>query len=288
MTRLLIILLFGLAASCFVNRQSENTVGQTTLTRSLVDTTGYILDPEYVTDGQYFPFALDDLKLGNRLLLQKMEKSEIVKHRIKSIRLKGQYTEKFDSKGYKTYERWDAWSAGSKFSYQFANDGRPTSISILDEKDRIIGKAKYKYDGQGKLLQVGELLFKYFPDGQLRSIENAQEIERYQYDTSHRLVHINFDWKLGVVGCGNRTTKWKGEYNSAGQLITEQTFGFPDNLTKHHQYAKDGCMAHTKTKGGFEDWTTKYFYTNGLLTATKTYNQKGTLISMKQYIYERY
>jgi YD repeat-containing protein len=269
MTRLLIILIFALVAPCFVNGQSENTEVRPTLTKSL-DDTDYTLDPEYKTDGEYFPFALDDLKPGHKLLLQKMEKSEIVKHRIKSIKLKGQYTEKFDAKGNKTYERWDAWSAGSKFSYEFGEDGRPTVISILDEKGRTIGRAKYKYGERGSLLQAGELLFKYFPNGQLRSIENAQEIERYEYDTSHRLVHINFNWKPGVVGCGNRTTAWKGKYNSAGQLITEQIVGFPDNLTKHHQYTKDGRLIQTKTTGGFEDLTTKYFYTNGLLAATKT------------------
>lgn len=288
MTRLLIILIFTSITPYFVNGQSETSVVQATLTKSFVDTTGYILDPEYVTDGEYFPFSLDDLKLCNRLLLQKMEKSEIVKHRIKSIRLKGQYIEKFDDKGNKTYERWDAWSAGSKFSYEFADNGRPTAISILDERGRTIGRSKYKYDEQGRLLQVGELLFKYFPTGRLRSIENAQEIERYEYDTNYRLVHINFDWKPDVVGCGNRTTEWKGKYNAAGQLITEQTFGFPDNLIKHHQYAKDGRLTQTKIVGGFEDLTTKYFYTNGLLTTTKTYNKKGTLVSTEQYIYEKY
>lgn len=288
MTRFLPILFFTLFASFFVKGQSNNSIAPKRITNFAEDTTGYILDSAYLTDGEYFPFALEDLKLGNRLLLQKLEKSQIIKYRIKTIRLKGSYTEKFDEKGNKIFEQWDTWTAGSKFSYEFDNDGKPTSISILDANIRPIGKAKYKYDEQGRLLQAGELLFKYYANGLVQSVENAIEIERYQYDTSHRLVDINFDWKPGVIGCGNRTTEWIGKYNAAGQLIEVQTLGFPYDFTEYLKYASDGQLLQTKTTGGFEELTTKYFYTNGLLNATKTYNRKGRMVGTQQFIYETY
>jgi hypothetical protein len=74
------------------------------LTDFTEDTTDYILDSTYLTEG-VFPFALEDLKLGNRLILQKMDKNDIINHRIKSIRLKRRYTENFDERGNKVFEK---------------------------------------------------------------------------------------------------------------------------------------------------------------------------------------
>ena len=283
-----LILFFALFASFFSIGQSKNTLPQTTLTNFIEDTSIYILDSAYVTEGEYFPFALEDLKLGDGILLHKLEKSQIIKHRIKSIQIKGLYTEKFDNKGNKIFEQWDSWTAGSRFTYEFDNAGMPIAISILDTNGRTIGKAKYKYNEHELLLQAGELLFKYYPNGLLRSVENASEIERYQYDTSHHLVDINFDLKPGVIACGNRTTEWIGKYNAAGQLIEVQTLGFPYDFTEYLKYASDGQLIQTKTTGGFEELTTKYFYTNGLLNATKTYNRKGRMVGAQQFIYETY
>jgi hypothetical protein len=233
---------------------------------------------------------LEDIKLGKRLLLDKISQDEIIKHKIKSIRQEGLYLEKFDKMGFKIFEKWDAWSSGSKFKYELDKNGKPLSISILNNHDNIIGTAKYKYGAQGELLQAGNYILKYYPTGQLKSIEDSLEIEIYEYDGNGNLNRIAFDIKPGVVGCGNRTTEWRGEYNDRMQLIKEQTFGFPDGTTKYFEYTSNGQIAKTRniSSMGNEKTTTEFIYMDGLLTQTKTFDKADKLKYETKWTYEKY
>jgi hypothetical protein len=242
----------------------------------------YGLDPDYETEGE-FPFALEDLKYGHRLLLRDSP-NDSCKNKLKAV--KGKYHEaKFDEHGNKIFEKYDSWMSGSSFKYEYASNGKPVSISMIDEDGYVLGKAKYKYDSLGKLLQVGELLLKYYGNGLLKSVEDRSEIEIYMYDSGTKLVHVYFDLKPGFLACGNRTTEWKGEYNSKGQLVFEYLFGFPE-ITKYHKYSKDGLLINTSAKDDlFSKTMTKYFYEKGKLTSTKTYDSAGVVIDTEQYIY---
>ncbi len=273
------------------NGQVNNSNNQdTTVTLNKKGTSLYKPNTNSTTKGEYSPFALEDLKLGNRLLLDKMPQSEIIKHKIKSICREDIYIEKFDEKGFKIFEKWSAWYAGSSFKYEFDKDEKPLTISVLDTNNMVIGTAKYKYNKQGKLLRVGVYILKYYPNGKLKSIEDTGEIESYEYDSNGNLNHINFDWQPGVVGCGNGTTEWKGEYNDRKQLIKEQIFGFPDGTTKYFEYTSNGQISKTNniSSMGNKKTTTEFIYTDGLLTQTKTFDHTGKLQYVVKWKYEKY
>jgi hypothetical protein len=244
------------------------------------DSSDYGLDPNYEIEGS-FSFALEDLKNGRRILLQysfqKDNEPMVVKGKF--------YEAKFDEHGNKIFEKYDAWTSGSIFKYEYDSDEKPISISMIDVNGSVLGKAKYKYDSLGKLLQVGEMLFKYDENGFLKSVEDGSEIEVYKYDSSNRLVHIYFDLKPGLVACGNRTTEWKGEYNNKGQLVVEYLFGFPE-ITEYHEYSKDGLLIKTTAKDDlFSRTITKYFYEKRKLKSINTYDITGKVLDMEQYFY---
>ena len=240
----------------------------------------YGLDPDYETGGA-FPFAVEDLKYSRTVLFQYFFQKDSSKNKLKAV-IGKYHVAKFDDHGNKTFEKYDAWTAGANFKYEYNSYGHAVSISMVGH---VLGRAKYKYDSLGKLLQVGELLFKYYDCGLLKSVEDRSEIEIYQYDSAGRLIHMYFYLKPGVVGCGNRTTEWKGEYNDKGQLVIEHLFGFPE-FTKYHEYSKVGLLIKTTTKDDlFANTMTKYFYEKGKLRSAKTYDITGKILDTQQYFY---
>lgn len=271
------------------NRQINNSEFQEIAT--ILDNKIFLLDKlnnTALVKDDYSPSALEDLKLGHRLLLGRMSQNEIIKHKIKSSKQEGMYIEKFDKKGYKIFEKWDAWYAGSAFKYEFDKDEKPLTISMLDTNNVVIGTAKYKYNRQGKLLNVGVYKLKYYPNGLLKSIEDNHEIERYEYDKNGNLNHIHFDWQPGVVGCGNRATEWRGEYNDRKQLIKEDIFGI-DATTRHFEYTQNGQIAKTINNSQLKHKTiTEFTYVDGLLTQTRTIDSLGNLKYNTKWIYEKY
>lgn len=288
---LVIILLAGHLFSCTPDVQVENDdTNETNTSISKQDTSSYNPDPNYTRTGEYPPYALEDIKIGKRLLLGKTSLDEIIGNQIKSIQEEGYYIEKFNEKGLKIYEKYANRTVDTKYKYELDKDNKPLTIHIIDNNDNILGSAKYKYDTDGKLLQAGGYILKYHHNGQLKSVEDAQEIERYEYDEDGNLSHINFDIQPDVLGCGNRTSEWKGEYNDNKQLIRDQTFGFPDGVTRYFEYANNGQISKTKNISSMTNDTTstEFIYSKGLLTQTKTFNQKGILKFTKKYKYEKY
>lgn len=158
---------------------------------------------------------------------------------------------------------------------------------MVDTTGHVLGKAKYKYDSLGKLLQAGELLFKYYENGLLRSVEDRNEIDIYMYDSASRPILIYFSLKPGLSACGNRTTEWKAEYNNRGQLTIEYLFTAEEStLTKYHEYSNDGLIIKTTAKDEFFSKTiTKYFYEKGTLKFIKAYDDSGKLVNAEQYVY---
>ncbi len=249
----------------------------------------YVLDTNYSYKGTY-PFVLDDLKIGERILLHKISNETILKFHIKSVVLAREYTDGFDKNGNINYEKWVGPFCGSTFEYEYDHNNSPLSIAIKDTNNNyIIGTAKYKYTATGRLLQAGYYIFKYYPGGLLKSIEDGTEIERYGYDRFRNLNHINFDIKPGINYCGNRTDEWKGVYNEKKQLIKEEIIGFPDSWIRYFQYDSAGIIIKsiTQNEGFDEDSTTEYIYTNGLLTEKIT-SSKGKVSHTEKYSYQFY
>jgi hypothetical protein len=238
----------------------------------------YQPDSEYLIEGRY-PAALRTQ--AEESLVGYFSQNDTSRNHLKAFKGKG-YTAKFDDRGNKVFEKYDEWT--SIFKYEYDSNGRPASVSVLDSNKFVLSKAKYKYNAEGKLLQVGELVFKYYDNGSLKSIEDNSEIEIYKYDSNGKLTHIYYDLKPGGGGCGNRTTEWKGEYNSKGQLFIEHLFGFPE-FTEYHEYSKDGLLIKTTTKDDlFTNTVTKYFYENGKLVSAKTYDVRLTRTNRITYV----
>lgn len=282
-------IIYSLISVC-VNQVSAQNHPDWDKLRPLINSTkdfydeNYGLDPDYETGGA-FPFALEDLKYSRTILSQYFFQKDSSK-KLKAV--KGKCHEaKFDEYGNKTFEKYDAWTSGTNFKYEYNSYGRPVSISMIDVTGYVLGKAKYKYDSLGKLLQVGELLFKYYENDLLKSAEGRSEIEIYMYDSSNRLVHIYFRLKPGIVACGNRTTEWKGEYNNKGKLTTEYLFTAAEGtLTKYHEYSNDGLIIKTTAKDElFSKTITKFFYEKGKLKFIKTYDDSGKLVNTEQCVY---
>jgi len=272
-----------------------NTLQAQNASPNLLSARGENLDSSYTLDSNYtiqgaFPNPLAYTRIGIRVLSDETPKETILQFNIQSITVEGDYTKKYDKNGNVIYEKWHTESHDffSDYVYTYNKNNAPLSIAVKATYDNIFGIAKYKYDITGKLLQAGEYIFKYYPDGLLKSVEDERQIERYQYDSSGNLTQIKFDIKPGRLVCGNRTEEWKGNYNKNKQLIKEEEIGIEGSV-RYFQYDIAGHVIKSinQYEGSDEDSTTEYIYTNGLLTEKIT-SSNGKVINSKKYLYQFY
>ncbi len=233
------------------------------------------------------PEALEELKLGHRILLHRLSPAEIAKHRIKSIQEDTFSILRFNKQGYLIYEKYSVWTGGSTFGYEFDTQGNPTSISSIDTNGKELEKAYYLYGAKNKLRKVGIYQLTYYPDGKLKSVADDSQIEKYKYDSRDNLIHIRFDFLPGVIGCGNRTYEWKGEYNALNQLIREEVREFPTSRITHYTYNELGQI---KEAIHFSDYSKQKtgvsIYENGLLIRTTSLAESGQTERVVNYMYE--
>lgn len=282
------ILVLLILYSC--SSPTTQTINKDTNTSILMikDTFNYHPDTLYTVKG-CFPDALDAIKPRNRYLRDGITPADVVKNKVKAISYKKLFIFEFDKKGFIISERYWPGYYTSKFNYTFDKEGKPLTIAILDTNNMVVGTAKYKYDEKGKLVQAGNYVLKYNSNDVLKSIEDANEIERYSYDANNNLNTVHYSTKPGVVTCGNKLLCWRGKYNSNKQLIEEEFEEIPNGRKIYYQYASSGELIKSRTAysmGKLE--IQNYIYKKGLLNESRSLNNTDKLTDTSGITYDTY
>jgi hypothetical protein len=260
------IIICSVLTSC--NGQTKNDFSLESFEFEKMDTNS-INDNLISQQKKYNSLSLEDIKIGERILLNSIPKEITKRKQITNIITEGFKQEKYDSLSNRIYEKYTSWSRASTYKYHFDYKGRPDFI--LYNTDTI----KYKYDNLNRLINCGNLTIKYFPNGFKKSVEDPIEIETYEYDQNGNICHINFIVKPNNVTCGNRTSEWFGEYDEAHKLIREIKISFPFTIIQKFIYSEKGDLIQSISYEEFskDKIIRDYFYKNHTLTVKKRGNK---------------
>ncbi|WP_197070450.1 hypothetical protein [Hymenobacter sp. DG25B] len=241
--------------------------------------------------------ALEDLFIGNRLLLERMSLVDIKRHRIKTIQSveeapNGKYivTERFNKQGYATYREmknqlhnWPESGYSSSFAYTYTPDGAMATISDQTGAKSIA----FIYDSQRRLKKAGSYQLDYYPNGLLKKVQGGNHIEQYEYKNGV-LTRIQFSFRPGVVACDMGTEEWIGHYNTAGQLVKEEHNGHPTRVYML-TYDQAGILTQKTWHDEFRqiNYEKSYTFENGLLVKV-ILKANGTVTNTTWYLYEQY
>ncbi|WP_303309738.1 hypothetical protein [Hymenobacter sp. BT730] len=241
--------------------------------------------------------ALEDLFIGNRILLEQMSIVDIKRHQIKAIRSveeapNGKYivTERFNEQGYATYREMKNQlhnrpesGYSSSFTYTYHPDGVLATVS--SEPD--IKTIAFKYDSQRKLKKAGTYQLDYYTNGLLKKVQGGDQIEQYEYRNG-LLTRIQFSSRPGVVACDMGTEEWLGYYNAEGQLVKVEHKGIPSQVYSL-TYDKAGVLTQKTWYDELRQvsYEKSYTFESGLLVKA-ILKTNGIVTNTTSYHYEQY
>lgn len=218
---------------------------------------------------KYNSLSYKDILLGVGVIVRSISNETLKRRKISHIKIIDFIDEKYDSLSNLIYEKCISWTGATEYKYFYDKDNKPKYIISLSDT------IKYLYDKNEKLVKCGQYSIIYYNNGFKKSVENAAEIEKYEYDTNGNLCHVNFDIKPGISYCGNRTSEWFGKYDANHRLIKSLGIGFPSSSIKTYYYSKEGDLIKTSSKAEFrkDSTVTDFIYEENTVIIKKIHEK---------------